>query len=209
MSQQPSAMVLSFWSFRFKQIQGATGKTKANVEAAKPVHIQKSLLRSSVSRCKDIFGNNKQGCKGRGERIRRWFYVHFFMHTHGIALMQVLTRQTDLRQKCMLSILLGFARLPAGQGTLQVYQSLRGTHLKWRAGRQLRRSSAPTLCSKKAGVGVKIPPEITTAARFSSSTKLVSLCPASIHTPWLGCSVPSSKMSFFLHRPLIFAVLWW
>lgn len=59
MFQQPSVEVLSFWNFRFKQIQGATGKTEADVEAAKPVHLQKLLLRLSVSRCEEIFGSTK------------------------------------------------------------------------------------------------------------------------------------------------------
>lgn len=50
--QEPSATVLPFWKFRFKQIQNATGKSKVDVKAAKLVHLQKSLLRWSVSRCK-------------------------------------------------------------------------------------------------------------------------------------------------------------
>lgn len=86
MFQQPSATVLPFWNFRFKQIQDATGKTEVDVEAAKPVHLQKSLLRWSVSRCKDIFGNTKWGGEDAGKWQRRWFYVHSFMHTHGIPL---------------------------------------------------------------------------------------------------------------------------
>lgn len=126
MFQQPSAMVLHFWNFRFKQIQGATGKTKADVEAAKPVHLQKSLLRSSVSRCKDIFGNTKEGGEDAGKWVRRWFYVHSFMHIHGIPLVQVPTGQAQISGRSGRSHfrdepLLGS---PGGQGTSQVYHRL-------------------------------------------------------------------------------------
>jgi len=107
MFQQPSTTVLCFWNFRFKQIRGATGKTKADVEAAKPVYLQKSLPRSSLSRCKDIFGNTEQRGEDAGKWARRWFYVHFFMHTHAIPLVQVLTRQTQTsgRNECFQSLL--------------------------------------------------------------------------------------------------------
>lgn len=77
-----------------------------------------------------------------------------------------------------------------------VSQSGRVAHLKWRAGRQLRRWSTPTLHTKKAGLGAKIPPEAATATRLSSFAKPVSLCPASFHTPRLGCDAPRPLSNF-------------
>lgn len=183
MFQQPSATVSCFWNVRFKQIQDATGKTKADVEATKPVHLQKSLLRSSISRCKDIFGNTKWGDEDAGEGARRWFYVHSFTHTQGTSLVQVLTGQTQTSGRNEFSqSLLGLPGCLSGRALCRCITVWQNSSYEMK-GREAAQEEIvySTLCTKKAGLKLQQP--------------LGSVAfPEPIHAPRLGCDAPRSAL---------------